>query len=79
MPMDIDDELSLITKRRKELEDITNDLEDVLDWFKKNIEQMQSSIIYEDLSRAISDVDDLIIDLECNETRLKQMIAEEQS
>lgn len=62
--MDRDDEISLLKKRRYELETIKSNLEDILDWFEKNEEKMSSEVSWEDeLDGAIDHINILVDDI----------------
>lgn len=63
-PMDPMIETEELSKRLKELRQIESMLVDVHDWFEKNDHKLERTIDWQDLSDAISEVQNTLYDIE---------------
>jgi chromosome segregation ATPase len=59
-----EDEIAHLKKRRAELKTISCNLQGIFDWFEKHENYLESSVAYHDLEQAITEIDDVIYDID---------------
>lgn len=64
MEMTLQQEIEHLKKRRDELKTIVCNLQDIYDWFDKHEIQLESTIDFESMPKAIDEIQNLVYDLD---------------